>query len=159
VSNSKRCPPASLIGQKGITSGNCAEIKNTIDAVEMNAQPAPNFNTDAPICDAGIAPTYTFTDDLETGTSNWTFTNGAYTRWQYDSLYGQYAQSGIHSLYADDYPDVITDANARLAPFTVPLNGCLRFAHAYDFESYLPSPGSIYFDGGVLEDSTDGGST
>jgi Zn-dependent metalloprotease len=148
-----------LIGQNGITASDCIEVKDAIDAVEMNSQPAPNFNVDAPLCDAGTLPTYTFTDDIEAGTSNWTFSNGWYTRWQLDSsLYGSYAQSGIHSLYADDYPDVITDASARLAAFTVPVNGYMHFAHAYDFEDYLPS-GPYYFDGGVLEYSTNGGAS
>ena len=51
--------------------------------------------------------------------------------------YGSYAQSGIHSLYADDYPACYRDASARLASFTVPNNAYLHFAHAYGFESFL----------------------
>jgi hypothetical protein len=126
-----------------------------VDAVEMNGQPASNFNTDAPLCPtAGALPNITFADDLESGTSNWTFTNGAYTRWQYDSPWGQYAQSGAHFLYADDYPGTVTDARARLTSFVVPSNGFLHFAHAYDFEA-----DTYYWDGGVLEYSTNGGST
>lgn len=34
---------SNLIGQKGITSGDCIEVKDAVDAVEMNAQPAQNF--------------------------------------------------------------------------------------------------------------------
>jgi hypothetical protein len=145
-----------LIGQKGITSGDCIEVKDAIDAVEMNAQPAQNFNTNAPLCSAGT-PSIVLMDDLETGTANWSFSNGETTRWQVDSpYYGLYAQSGIHSLYADDYPAAITDANAKLAPFTVPSNAFLHFAHAFGFESFGDP---YYFDGGVLEYSTNGGST
>ena len=146
---------SNLIGQKGITSANCQEVKDAIDAVEMNSQPASNFNTDAPLCDAGT-PNISFADDLETGTANWTFTNGAYTRWQVDSPYGPYAQSGLHSLYADDYPAAITDASARLASFIVPNNAYLHFAQAFGFESFGDP---YYFDGGVLEYSINGGST
>lgn len=136
-----------LIGQKGINSSNCQEVKDAIDAVEMNAQPAPNFNTDAPLCDAGT-PSFSFSDGLENGSGNWNFANGAHKRWQVDSPYGPYAQSGIHSLYADDYPAVVADVTASLAPLIVPDNAFLHFAHAYDFESY----GDPYhFDGGVLE--------
>jgi hypothetical protein len=64
-------------------------------------------------------------------------------------------------LYADDYPDVVTDANARLKPFVVPGNAYLRFAHAYDFESgYNPNDPTFYdFDGGVLEYTTNNGLT
>jgi len=147
---------SNLIGQKGITSGDCTEVKDAVDAVEMNMQPAPNFNTDAPVCDVGT-PNIIFVDDLENGAGKWTFTNGDTARWQIDSpYYGPYAQSGAHSLYADDYPAAITDAKARLAAFTVPNKAFLHFAHAFGFES-LGDP--YYFDGGVLEYSINGGST
>ena len=150
-----------LIGQKGITAGDCAEVKDAVDAVEMNGQPAPNFNTDAPYCDTGNPVTTIFSDDLEAGTSNWTFTNGAYPRWQIDSPDGPYAQSGLHSLYANDKPDVITDANARLKSFVVPGNSYLRFAQAYGFESGINFEDLNFYDydGGVLEYSLNNGST
>jgi len=142
-----------LIGQKGITSGDCNEVKDAGDAVEMNGQPVPNFNTNAPLCDVS-KPFVVFADDLETGTGNWTFTNNnpANTRWQWDSPYGAFAQSGTHFLYADDYPASITDASARLTSFVVPPLAYMHFAHAYDFDS-----DSAYYDGGVLEYSTNNG--
>ena len=144
-----------LIGQHGITSGDCTEVKDALNAVQMNGQPSPNYNTEASYCPGGGVPfTYTFTDDLEFGTENWTFTNGASTRWQYDFPYGQYAKSGEHFLYANDYPAAITDARAQLDPIVIPPKAFMRFAHAYDFEA-----DSVYWDGGVLEYSTNGGST
>jgi hypothetical protein len=145
-----------LLGQKGITVTDCQEVKDAIDAVEMNMQPAPNFNTDAPLCDAGT-PTISLADDLENGAGKWTFNNGGMTRWQIDSsFFGPYAQSGNHSLYADDFPPAITDAVARLTAFKVPNNGYLHFAHAFDFETW----GAPYnFDGGVLEYSINNGSS
>jgi len=151
-----------LIGQKGITAGNCAEVKDALDAVEMNLQRALSFNADAPYCDSGNPVTTVFSDDLESGTGNWTFSNGAYPRWQLDSPdFGPFAQSGLHSLYADDYPDVVTDATARLKSFVVPGNAYLRFAQAYDFETgYNPGDPTLHnFDGGVLEYSLNNGST
>ncbi len=145
---------SNLIGQKGITSGNCAEVKDAVDAVEMNLQPhnESNFNTDAPLCDAGITPNIIFTDDLEAGEANWTFTNGNYVRWQYDypDPFSPYTHSGEHSLYANDDPPATTDANARLVPLSIPNNAYLHFAHAFQFESNI--------DGGILEYSIDGGS-
>src|SRR5215216_3615507 len=147
---------SNLIGQKGITSADCTEVKDALDAVEMNMQPAPYFNTDAPMCDT-VTPSILFVDDLENGAGKWTFTNGAMVRWQIDSpYYGPYAQSGAHSLYADDFPAAITDASSRLASFTVPNNAYLHFAHAFGFESFGDP---YYFDGGVLEYSINGGST
>jgi hypothetical protein len=153
---------SNLIGQKGITAGDCVEVKDAIDAVEMNAQPAENFNMHAPLCTAaGTVPMIAFADDLETGITNWTFSNGAYTRWQHDTLYGPYAQSGQHSLFADDYPARVTDASARLASLVVPDSAYLHFAQAYGFESGYNEgdPTLHHFDGGVLEYSINGGST
>ena len=152
---------SNLIGQKGIASGDCTEVKDAVAAVEMNGQPASNFNTDAPYCAGNQVVVTAFSDDLESGTGNWTFTNGAHPRWQIDSPDGPYAQSGLHSLYANDKPDVITDANARLKSFVVPSNAYLRFAQAYGFESGINFEDFNFydFDGGVLEYSTNNGST
>ena len=148
-----------LIGQNGITSGNCLEVKDAVDAVEMNAQPAPGFNTEAPFCKIGDPLTTILSDDLESGTGNWTFNNGSFPRWQLDSPFGPFAQSGVHSLYADDFPDEPTDATARLAAFSVPADAYLRFAQAYGFESGFNTgdPTFYHFDGGVLEYSINGG--
>ncbi len=145
-----------LIGQHGITSGDCTEVKDALDAVEMNGQPAPNFNTDAPVCSvAGTVPNIVFADDIENGIDNWSFNNNPYTRWQADSqYYGPYAQSGLHSLYAADAPAAITDARALLDSVTIPPNAYLHFAQAYDFEQ-----SDANYDGGVIEYSTNGGNT
>ena len=144
-----------LIGQKGITAGDCTEVRDALDAVEMNAQPALNFNPDAPLCLTNT-PHITFADDLEEGADNWTFENGNYLHWQYGSPYGQYARSGHNSLYGDDYPQYqfrVTDARAVLDSFLVPNNAFLHFAHAFDFETgyYYGDPTLYNFDGGVLE--------
>ena len=146
-----------LIGQKGIIAGDCAEVKDAVDAVEMNLQPVANFNTDAPLCSNGFIPNNTFYDNLESGTSNWTIVNGGTTRWQYDSPYGTYAHSGTHFLYADDYPAAVANAYVKLKPITIPANRYLYFAHAYDFEKYSNDPS--FYDGGVLEYTTNGGTT
>ena len=145
---------SNLIGQKGITSADCTEVKDAIDSVEMNSQPVPNFNTDVPYCDQGTPKAIVFTDGLESGTGNWTFNNGNQIRWQLDSIDGPYAHSGHHSLYADDLPEELTDASARLVSLTIPGNAYLHFSHAFQFESLLG-----YLDGGVLEYSLNGGGT
>src|SRR5687768_800370 len=149
---------SNLIGQKGITSGNCVEVKDAIDAVEMNAQPTAGFNTDAQLCsNSSHQPYITFADDIEAGSGKWTFTSSPNAlHWQVDSAYfGLYAQSGSHSLYGDDFPDEITDASARLAGFVVPSNAFMHFAQAYGFENFFSTE---FYDGGVLEYSTNGGS-
>jgi hypothetical protein len=141
-------------GALGITPTDCLQVKNATEAVEMNLQPVPNFNPDAPVCSPMQPINDALFDNLESGLSNWTFNNGTYVRWQRDSsFFGPFAHSGLHSLYADDVPDEVTDATARLASVTVPANAYLHFSHAYDFENFPPE----YYDGGVIEYSTNGG--
>ena len=120
----------------------------------MNGELPPSFNSDTPLCSTvGEVPNIVFADDIENGTNNWTFSTGNDAHWRVDSLYyGSYAQSGLHSLYADDYPDDITDATARLISIIVPSNAYLHFAQAYEFEQWYEN-----YDGGVLEYSTNGG--
>jgi bacillolysin len=145
-----------LLGQHGLTSGDCIQVKNAADAVEMNGQPEPNFNTHAPLCNDGSPVNTFFYDNLENGTSNWTFNNGTYLRWQLDSPDGAYARSGFHSLFANGQPGEATDATARLVPILIPTNGYLHFEQAYGFVSLGEE---YYLDGGVLEYSTNGGNT
>jgi Zn-dependent metalloprotease len=142
-------------GSLGITFSNCQQVLNATDAVEMNSQPVANFNPEATMCSAGQSPNNVFYDNLESGSSNWTFDGQG--RWQYGSPYGDYAHSGTKFLYADDYPGAITDTNIRMtSAVVIPANGRLHFAHAYDFENYENDPN--FYDGGVLEYSTNGGS-
>ena len=142
-------------GAAGIVSGNCQQVRTATDAVEMSLQPVANFNTDAAMCSAGLTPNDTLYDNLESGTSNWTMVNGGTPRWQYGSPYGTYAHSGTNFLFADDYPAAIDDVYVKLKPITIPANGYLHFAQAYDFEKYSNDP--KYYDGGVLEYSINGG--
>ena len=141
-----------LVGTSGIAAGDCQEVRDAANAVEMNQQPATGYNPDAPVCPAGQLPVNLFFDDLENGAGNWTF--GALSgtsRWQYDSPYGRFAHSGLHFLYADDSPAAISDSYAAMnTSVTLPAGSYLHFAHAYGFED--PN-----YDGGVVEYSVDGG--
>ncbi|MEO8260256.1 MAG: M4 family metallopeptidase [Acidobacteriota bacterium] len=143
-----------LIGTPaGISQADCQEVQKATTAVEMTAQPAGGpFNPEAPVCATGQTPSNLFFDNLESGTGGFLFSAAIGTvRWQLDSPLGLYAHSGVHSLYADDYPDQPTDTSARMAGgVLVPAAAFLRFAHAYGFED-----GS--YDGGVVEYSTDAG--
>ncbi len=143
-------------GSDGITAGDCTQVRNATDAVEMDDQPSPDFNTDAAYCPTGEVPLFTYFEDFESGVGAWT--SGAITgtdHWTYPPTYGAYATSGDYSIYADDYPDEITDTYAAMTSgVVVPAGGYLHFAQAYGFENY--GPGSTY-DGGVLEYSSDGG--
>jgi bacillolysin len=142
---------SNLVGTAGISSSDCQQVWNATLAVEMHLQPQPGFNTDAELCQTGQTPTTLFFDDLESGSGNFVF--GAITgsqRWQ--RIQG-YARSGRHSLYGNDLPVAVADSFAALANgVTIPSGAYLHFAHAYGFEA--PN-----FDGGVVEYSTNGGST
>jgi len=143
-----------LIGTFGISSSDCQQVRNATIAVEMNQQPVSGYNPDAPVCPVGQIPVNLFFDNMESGSGNWIF--GALTgtsRWQYDSPYGSYTYSGLHSLYADDYPAATTNSYAAMnISVILPADAYLHFAHAYGFED--PN-----YDGGVLEYSTNGGTS
>ncbi len=144
-----------LVGTSGIVAGDCDQVRNATDAVEMNKQPVAGYNPEAPVCDAGV-PNNLFFDDLESGAGKWTF--GALqgtSRWQLGSLYGDYAHSGAGFLYADDYPAAVSDSFAAMKTgVTLPANAFMHFAHAFGFDDGGPGK---YYDGGVLEYSANGG--
>src|SRR6185503_18274742 len=141
-----------LIGTAGITSGDCQEVLDAVNAVEMYAQPVAGFNPEAPLCPGTSQPVNLFFDNLEGGSGNFSFSALAGTnRWQFDSPYGRYAHSGLHELYADDFPGQVSDSVAVMnSSVMVSNNTYLRFDHAFGFDP--PN-----FDGGVVEYSINGG--
>jgi Zn-dependent metalloprotease len=140
-----------LTGQLGITSGDCDQVKNVLDAVEMNSPAYGGFYPDAPVCASGQSPTNLFQDNFESGTGNWDILGSG--QW---SLEDWYATSATHMMWGDDYSSSsdsrLTMKNGvYLAPGTSP---SLHFRHAFLFEY-----DSVYYDGGVLEYSTNNGAS
>jgi hypothetical protein len=117
---------SNLIGQKGITSANCVEVKDAVEAVEMHTQPVP-VSTDAPYRDTGD-PNLLFSDGLNPG-RKLDIQQWDPLRWQVDSIDGPYAHSGATPV-ADDIPEEVTDASARLKALQIPNNAWLRFRDA-----------------------------
>ncbi len=146
-------------GSSGITDADCQSVKNALDAVAMNAQPASSYNPEAPVCATGQAPVSPFYDDFEQGAGKWSFTAVKGTQhWRFNSPYGPFAHSGNHFLYANDLPATITDASAQMKTgVKIPANSYLHFAQAYDFEHYVND--AKRYDGGVVEYSTDNGAS
>jgi bacillolysin len=144
----------SLVGTSGITNGDCQEVRDATNAVEMNQQPVADYNTDTPLCPSGRAAINLFFDNLESGAGNWAFGALAGTnRWGYDSPYGPFAHSGVHFLYADDFPATSTDSYVAMkSSVTLPAGAYLHFAHAYGFEG-------PHYDGGVLEYTINNGAS
>lgn len=143
-------------GSEGITGADCNEVRQATEAVEMNQQPSLDFNTEADFCPSAGTPVFSFFDDFENGTDAWDSASTTGTdRWTYGSIYGPYSTSGEWMLFADDYPDAVTDTYSVMnSGVVIPAGGYLHFAHAYGFED---SSGTFY-DGGVLEFSSNGGS-
>jgi len=139
-------------GTEGITLGDCTEVREATDAVEMDEEPQPNFNPEAEICPAGTTKTDLFYDDLESGLANWTAAAIEGVSSWYDTA--GYAHGGDRSLYGADYlADVPSDSYVAMdSDVLLPVSSMpyLWFAHAFGFDA--PD-----FDGGWVEYSTDGG--
>jgi len=151
-----------LTGIDGITSVDCLNVQAAIDAVEMATDPL-NFNPDAPICIGGDPPDDIFFDDFEDGASDWNFVNvsgSPVAAWLHD--FG-YAASGEFMLWGRD-SFTSTDGTAEMnvdVPLPESNKPYLHFKHSFAFESSLDFETFelVYWDGGFLEYSTDGGAT
>jgi bacillolysin len=151
-----------LVGTGGISTADCQAVTNAVKATRMDQPPTGCPATDVPLCDSG-RPINVFYDDLENPSSG-RWTHGALVgtdQWYYPATDNPYnynatwATSGQHNFWglADE---VISDTYMRMtADVTLPANALLHFQHANRFEhDYLSN-----YDGGVLEYSTDAGST
>ena len=70
-----------LVGTSGITSGDCTEVRDATDAVQMNLEPAVGYNPEATLCPTGQLPTDIVLHTFESGTAGWTFSPaGAWVR-------------------------------------------------------------------------------
>jgi hypothetical protein len=144
-----------LTGTSGITAANCVEVKDAVDATQMNLQPTTGPNVaEAPLCAAGQIPANLFFDNLEnTGSGNWAKTKvSGSTDFQYPPAAAQrWTTSGIQNFWGPNATTVSDFRIARTANVTpqVGQTTYLRFNHMYDLE--------FNFDGGVVEYSTDNG--
>lgn len=139
-----------LIGTSGINSSDCLAVQNATLAVEMHLEPSAGFMPSAAFCPAGQSVgSVVFGDGFESNTANWTLSHASGTvDW---ARVNYYATSGLYSLFGADNT-VSSDLTATMASNIVATaNTHLWFNHAFDFEPE--------YDGGVLEYSTNGGST
>ncbi|MEM7111635.1 MAG: M4 family metallopeptidase [Chloroflexota bacterium] len=134
----------------GFSANERQAVQNALNAVEMSQDPSGCAATSAPICQPGQTATNLFFDNFEAGFSNWSV-NGS-PIWQGDDFF---ATSGTNHLYGRNAATV-TDGSAFMSSdITVPANAFFRFNHAYGFES--GASGSVKFDGGIIEYSTNSG--
>jgi Zn-dependent metalloprotease len=159
-----------LTGTAGITAADCQEVKDAVDATEMNVNPPAASAPDAPICGAAQTPNNVYSDDFENPASGrWTSSaTVGQNNWYYPqtsnpyNFDATYAASGQYNLWGYNLggslasPMPASDSNIRMtSSVMIPSNAYLHFKHAYGFEDFS----SDYYDGGMIEYSIDGGST
>ncbi len=149
-----------LVGVAGITAADCVEVGEALTAVEMAAAwPCTPDQVAVPaFCPAGQAPELWHSEDFESFALDACPSSAAPTEWCLNgptSILGAFATSGTMSLWGYNRPvvDFITVSNAP--PGTLPTGAVMQFNHSHGFEN----SGSIFWDGGVVEYSTDGGSS
>ena len=160
-----------LVGSSGITPADCQQVRLAVAATEMTSAPVACSLAEAPVCPAGQLCTELFSDDLEDPTAgNWAKQKllGSYQGWfypqnthSYTDFDATYATSGVANFWGDD-PDFTSDfAIAQATGLALPpgQTAYLRFRHSYLFEIYTDSEQTYYYDGGVLEYTTDDGET
>jgi bacillolysin len=144
-----------LVGTAGITTANCAEVRDAVAAVEMSADPpaAPAPQAPAAVCPSGQLRTDLFRDDMETASVNWSTSSSAGAPWSFTNAY---AHSGTISLFGPDTAARGENILTMTGSVSLPAGGSsfLRFDHAYGFDD---SASGVAFDGGVLEVSVNGG--
>lgn len=153
-----------LVGTNGITTADCAQVKNALDAVAMNQQPTGCAAPEAPVCTTGV-PIDLFKDDLENPSSGkWTsrsLSGGNY--WFYPqnpnsfSFDATYATSGMTNFWGYDSNSQASYAITMTSSVSLPAGSTpyLYFNHAHGFED----SSTAAYDGGVVEYSTNGGTT
>jgi bacillolysin len=162
--NAVRQSCTDLVGTAGITAGDCDQVDKALDAVEMY-HPWPCIPAQAGVpflCHLGGTPAYLFFDALENVTSgNWAgrvISGGDH--WGGgggdDGLYWQeFATSGVRHFWGWNAPAAGSSAVEMALNVAIPAGGALlQFNHSHGFES-----GASYYDGAVIEYSTDGGTT
>ncbi len=155
-----------LVGTYGITADDCIQVSNALNAVQMNFRwPCSPLQPLVPdLCPPGATVSNIFFDDLENTTSgNWqtTVTAGTYNHWiggagDYGLYWDVFATSGTESFWGYDASRAGSSAVQLALDVPIPTGDVrMQFNHSYGFEN----SGITYYDGGVLEYSTNAGAT
>ncbi|MEO7912634.1 MAG: M4 family metallopeptidase, partial [Roseiflexaceae bacterium] len=163
------CAALAATDAYGVNAADCEQVRKAVIATEMNITPLAAPVPETPVCAAGQTSQDVFFDDFEnTASGNWVSSAAqgentwyypvstnpfgadlAYTTSGKQSLWG-YDQSGSQLLIAPaDYSIAMT------RNVTVPTDAHLHFNHAFEFEANSAE----VFDGGVVEYSTNNGSS
>lgn len=158
-----------LVTATTLISSDCTQVQKALTAVEMNSTPVKGFNPEADLCSAPSSQnSIIFTDNLESGLSKWTFShntgllNHNWVDWLTISPTAPFAASGTHSLYGAAVSSV-SDQYAQIS-VAIPVTGSdekifLYFKHVIDLEAAETLSQNEYYDGAVLEYSTNSGTS
>ena len=134
----------------------------------MNVRPCGD-PPEAPLCLVGQPISFIFKDDLENSASgNWiTVTNEGDNTWYYPqnsnpfSFDATYASSGQTNFWGYNQSSRADYAIAMNLDVALPMNAFLHFRHDWAFEDAgeLNAAGVLAYDGGVVEYSTNGGTS
>ena len=117
----------------------------------MNATWACSGATAPPLACPSGSPSYISIEGFESSTGNWSATTTGAGSWA--RTIG-FAKTGTVSELGTDVSSISDHRLSMTSGLTLPAGARLYFDHAFEFEN-----GSSNFDGGVIEYSTDGGST
>jgi Zn-dependent metalloprotease len=141
-----------------ISSSDCTQVKNAVDAVQMNLTKSATVYPLAPYCPAGQEPDAVsgnlFFDDFESGDEKWTFGHDTALAGDEDWFIGSGdSAAGTNSLVGGYATELNNSYAAMVDPVAIPSTGdfYLHFEHDDIFDS------SWNYDGGVVEYSKDSG--
>ncbi len=149
AANALRQSCSDLVGTSNITVNDCDQVLFAIAAVELGHNLTCTLAPAAapPLCPAGQQASNLFFDDFET-LPNISWFNPATSLW---TIATGFSTSGNRLFWGQD-PNAARDSSISMNPNpTLPANARMQLNHAWDFEPY--------YDGGVLEYSTNNGVT
>jgi bacillolysin len=147
-----------LVGTVGITAADCTQVRSAVAATEMATDPPNARAPEAPAaaCGAKQVLQNRFFDNMESDSSGANWFMDDLSVWNFDS---DYAHSGDFDLHGADFSGPAGTRSLELdrnVALPAGATSFLRFDHAYGFDD---SGTTSFLDGGVLEFSTNGGST
>ncbi len=153
-----------LIGTVGITAGDCTEVTKALDAVEMASTwpcTPPTQAATPDLCSPGSTASVISLEDFSSGAGlSPCPTATAPTAWCWNdtsSVLGPFATSGTASAWGYNRPTKGNLIREFVASNPLAADAWLQFNHSFGFENTFSN--GTYWDGGVLEYSTNGGST
>lgn len=156
------CDSMAEVGAAGITPADCVEVDRAVAAVEMCFVPVDCLVPDVALCPAGQSPVNLFFDDIESGGGSWsTYATSGVDEWHIPQTSAPppfnfpIASSGTGNIWSLDQGGLSESYAEMDVDILVPTDAYAHFNHAHDFHVV----GGQHFGGGVLEYSTNGGSS